>query len=102
MAMPSVKYKKVFGLYPGLNQDRLRSRHTPSQLSYAGIVKEFLHVVQSNYMAIMVPAGWFLVCTVFYQPAKTMQNFHICIFKLLEDLLIHVVFVLPLHKLRRV
>ena len=64
----------MFGLYPDLNPDRLRTRYTPSQLSYAGIVsrkcdfnnvKEFLHVVQSNHMAFMVPAGWFLVCTVF-------------------------------------
>ena len=73
---------KMFGLYPGLNPDRLRTRYTPSQLSYLGIlkrkcdfnnVKECLHVAQSNHMAIMVPVSLFLVCTVFftiYQPAE--------------------------------
>ena len=58
----------MFGLYPGLNSDRLRMRHTLSQLSYAGIVrrkynfnnvKEFLHAVQSKHMAIMVPQAGF-------------------------------------------
>ena len=42
--------------------------------------------MQSNHMASMVPAGWFQVCTVFL---PTMRNFHICIFKLLKDLLIY-------------